>query len=153
MNEKIIENATTYDIRHGDHLTWERLTECRGVFITETRQGTAHHRDEDDNWCTKEGMWIEAGAGDGNTITIRRPVKELPTESGIVIVVNDGHKAIKAKGPRNGTVWYTKEAMLGSDGKWYGVWLSDTASPVTNLGPKFIIDDTWMIAPYQRTLK
>lgn len=74
-NVKIIENASPDDIQAGDHVAWEWGREMGGVIITERREGTAHHRDEEGNWHSKDGIWL-AGAvwpwQETPTITIRR---------------------------------------------------------------------------------
>lgn len=68
---KIIENAHLDDARPGDHITWEHTTTMQDVILTARREGTAHHRDGDGDWRTKEGRLITEG--EGITITIRRP--------------------------------------------------------------------------------
>ena len=86
MNKKnetsvqIIENARLDDVRPGDHVTWDDVEEEHGITCTLRREGIAHHRDLDGDWWTEDGMWITGGAGEGITITIRRPgpVKQEP---------------------------------------------------------------------------
>ena len=73
-NVKIIENATRDDVRPGDHITWEQTQSPDGATIYERREGIAHHRDHYGDWCTKGGMWLTDLAGEGTTITIRRPI-------------------------------------------------------------------------------
>ena len=79
QNVKIIENATRDDVRPGDHVVWERPVAERPVAerdatTTLRREGIAHHRDHYGDWCTKGGMWLTDLAGEGTTITIRRPI-------------------------------------------------------------------------------
>ena len=71
---QIIENASMYDVRPGDHITWEKTWAVRSVTATEFREGIAHHRNEDDAWCAKDGMWIAPSDGECTAITIRRPI-------------------------------------------------------------------------------
>ena len=72
-----------------------------------------------------------------------RPARELPTEGGIVIVANDGHDDIEAIGPVSGATWRTKEAVLGADGRWYGVWRLDARTPAAaSVAPEHITLDT-----------
>ena len=75
-----------------------------------------------------------------------RPVRELPTEGGIVIVANDGHDDIEAIGPVSGATWRTKEAVLGADGRWYGVWRLDARTPAAaSVAPEHITPGTWKV--------
>ena len=147
MNEKndpnvqVIENATRDDVRPGDHLILETPRLWRDVTITTRREGIAHHRDGDGDgdWCTEDGVWLTDFSDASGTLTIRRPVKELPTTPRTVIVPADGHEYIEAV--VSGVVWRTREAVLGLDGRWHGVWRAglvavgstsaDSITPVT----------------------
>ena len=119
---KIIENAALDDVRPSDHLTWERTMTMQDVTLTFRREGTAHHRDRDGEWRTKEDRLITDGEGAGITITIRRPVQDLPTEPGAVIVTNDGYEYIEAT--LNGETYYAREAVRSTEGLWLGAWRS-----------------------------
>lgn len=124
MTEKTetIENASRDDVRPGDHLIWTIITENGGVTLTYRREGIAHDRDDDGDWCTEEGRWITDGEREDTTLTIRRPVKELPTEDGAVIVPADGHEYITVTA--NGATWYVREAVRAREGLWLGAWRS-----------------------------
>ena len=71
-----IKNASPDDIRPGDYVVWSEAWEVRGVALTDRREGTAHHRNEDGDWCAESGMWITGAEWTGSTITIRRPITE-----------------------------------------------------------------------------
>lgn len=151
MNEKndpnvqIIENATRDDVRPGDHITWELNKRPDGATITERREGTAHHRDSFGDWWTDEGgVWLTLGAGEGVTITIRRPVQDVPTEPGTVIVPAEGREFIEAV--VGGIVWYANEAVLGPDARWHGIWRGGWGSmPIGYVAPGLITPGTWKV--------
>ena len=95
---KIIENAARDDVQPGDHVVWERPVAERPVAerdatTTLRREGIAHHRDHYGDWCTKGGMWLTDLAGEGTTITIRRPAQDLLNRGGTVIVPADAADA------------------------------------------------------------
>lgn len=69
-----IENATRDDGEPGDYIIWTESRESDGVAVTVRREGVAHHRSSDGDWCTEEGMRITFGEGEGITITIHRAV-------------------------------------------------------------------------------
>lgn len=148
MNEKndpnvqVIENATRDDVRPGDHVVWEESDTERGVTSIIHREGVAHDRDSQGDWCTEEGLYITAGEGEDVTLTIRRTVKELPTKPGVVIVPAGGHKRIMAE--EDGETWSARDAVLSWDGRWYGVWRSgdETHTFVARSG---ITPDTWKV--------
>ena len=71
---QVIENATRDDVRPGDHIVWEHTETLHGVTRTVRREGIAHHRDQEGDWCTEEGRWLTNGEDEGTTITIRRPI-------------------------------------------------------------------------------
>lgn len=121
-NVQIIENATRDDVRPGDHITWMCVEEIDSVTTKHHREGIAHHRDRDGDWRAKDEACITLG--EGTTLTIRRPTQELPTKPGTVIVVNDGHEYVEAV--VRGVVWRTREAVLGPDSRWRGVWRMDS---------------------------
>ena len=139
-NTKIIENATRDDIQTGDHVTWEYTGERDGVTTFERREGIAHHRNRNGDWCTEEGRYITYSEGYGRTITIRRAAKTLPDKMNSVIVPSDGHKRIEAV--MNGKTWYAREAVLGAYGLWVAAWRTDTDSiPVVK--SEEITEGTW----------
>ena len=76
QNMQIIENATLDAGRSGDHIVWEHTETFHGVTRTVRREGIAHHRDQEGDWCTEEGRWITNGEGEDIILTIRRPVAE-----------------------------------------------------------------------------
>ena len=139
-----IENATRDDVRPGDHITWEEAETTCGVTRNTRREGIAHHRDSLGDWVTAEGGWLTVGEGEGVTLTIRRPVKQLPNTADHkgVIVANDGHEAIEAT--TGGLVWRASEAVLGADGLWHGVWRGPEGwGAVISIDPEKITPDTW----------
>ena len=146
-NVQIIENATRDDVRPGDHVVWERPVAERPVAerdatTTLRREGIAHHRDHYGDWCTKGGMWLTDLAGEGTTLTIRRPAQELPTGLGAVIVAKEGGGGIEAT--VLGIVWRAREAVFGADGRWYGVWRS-TSGAISYAAPGQITPGTWKV--------
>lgn len=118
-NVQVIENASMYDVRPGDHITWEKTRVVRSVTATEIREGIAHHRNEDDAWCAEDGMWIAPCDGEGITITIRRTAPELPTEPDSVIERAEGHEYITAT--VFGETYRAREAILSGE-RWLAVW-------------------------------
>lgn len=72
QNVQIIENAALDAGRSGDHIVWEHTETLHGVTRTVRREGIAHHRDQEGDWCTEEDRWITNGEGEGVTLTIRR---------------------------------------------------------------------------------
>ena len=141
-NVKIIENATRYDVRPGDHITWERVTTIDGVTITTRYEGIARFRDEGGDWWTGGGMYITTD--DAATLTIRRTAPELPTKPGTVIVANDGHKFIKAE--VDGIAHRAREAVLGANGWWYGAWRKAEGDGLLSaMFPERISAPTWKV--------
>ena len=122
-NAQTIENATPDEVRQGDHITWERTDERGGLIYLERRGGTAHFRDEGGDWRTKDGQWITHGEGEGITLTIRRPVQDLPTEPGTVLDPADGHEYITAT--VGGVTYRAREAILLEPDHWHAAWRSD----------------------------
>ena len=150
MNEKndpnvqVIENATRGDVRPGDHLILETPRLWRDVTITTRREGIAHHRDGDGDWCTEDGVWLTDFSDASGTLTIRRPVMELPTTPRTVIVPADGHEYIEAV--VSGVVWRTREAVLGLDGRWHGAWrVGSGRLAVESTSSDSITPDTWKV--------
>lgn len=120
---KIIENATRDDVLPGDHITWDYTETFRGVTRTVRREGIAHDRGELDDWRTGDDGLITDGEEEGVTLTIRRPVQDLPTEPGTVIVNNDGGEYITATFA--GEVYRAREAILLDPDHWHAAWRSD----------------------------
>lgn len=116
-NVKIIENATRADVRSGDHLTWKWAQEIDGVTVKSSHEGIAHHQDEYGDWWTEGGMWLTSvGAG---TLTIRRPVQELPTASCAVIVPADGCEFILVTDA--GGWAFERMTYSAEHDRWYGM--------------------------------
>lgn len=146
-NVQVIENATRDDGRPGDHLTWEEVTTKGGVTRAVRHEGIAHHRDGDGDWCTEDGTWITlGGSGQGGvTITIRRTIQELPTELCAVIVAKEEGEYIEAV--VLGAVWRAREAVLGQDDRWHGVWRTGSGRvAVWHARPGNITPGTWKVA-------
>ena len=73
-----------------------------------------------------------------------RPVRELPTKPGTVIVPADGHEYIRATA--NGSFRRASEAVLGPDGRWHGVWRKASGRvPDTSISPSGITPGTWKV--------
>lgn len=148
MNEKndpnvqVIENATQDDVRPGDHLILERPRLWRDATITDRREGIAHHRDAARDWCTEDGVWLTDFSDASGTLTIRRPIKKLPTTPRTVIVPADGCEYIEAV--VSGVVWRTREAILSSDGRWHGVWRAGSVA-VGSTSADSITPCTWKV--------
>lgn len=143
MDFKIIENASLYDIRPGDHIIWERTWMMRGVTGIEHREGTAHHRNQDDDWCTEDGMWIAAGEGEGIDLTIHRPINDLPTDDGAVIVPIVENGVVEA-GYSN-IMYTTRHATYDSlTDTWVGLWKRTNGDyTIARMSPGNIIKTTW----------
>ena len=140
-NLKVIENATRKDVRPGDHVVFRHTWKRDGLTVSARREGVAHHQD-DGNWCTEEGMYITLGVGEDVTITIRRPVQELPTMLGTVIVPNDGCGAIEAV--VGVVVWRASVAVLDGDGRWHAVWRGGRLVS-RSTRPESITPGTWKV--------
>lgn len=120
---QIIENVTRDDVRPGDHMVWEHTETFHGVTRTVRREGIAHHRDELGDWQTGDDGLITDGEDEGITLTIRRPVQDVPTEPGEVIVNNDGGEYITAT--VRGVTYRAREAILLAPDHWHAAWRSD----------------------------
>ena len=125
-NVQTVENARLYDVRPGDHITWERTLTGRGVTIVERRDGIAHYRDNEGDWCSEEDLYITAGEGENITIRIRRTLGVLPSKPLTVIVPNDGHEYITAT--FGGVTYRAREAVLTRGGLWAGAWRSEEST-------------------------
>lgn len=93
--------------------------------------------------------WIDSyqGGPNGRTTSARSenpyrpaPTRELPTKFRTVIVPADGREYIEAE--VDGTVWRTREAILGLDGRWHGVWRAGRVA-VGSTSSDSITLDTW----------
>ena len=138
---KIIENATRDDVRPGDHVVFLHAWKRDGLTVTARREGVAHHLD-DGNWCTEAGMYITLGVSDDITLTIRRPVPELPTEDGAVIIANDGREFIEAR-VYNKT-YRAREAARHWTGGWHAAWRSGPEVRGV-VAPEDIAPGTWEV--------
>ena len=132
--------ATLDDGRPGDHITWEQTRVRYGLTITTRREGIAHRRDGDGDWCTAEGGWLTDGEGEGITLTIRRPVQDVPTEPGTVLEPADGHEYITATA--GGVTYRAREAILLDPDHWHAAWRSDEAVMPYIISER-IDADTW----------
>lgn len=138
-----IESATLDQGRAGDRIVWVRVSEMGGVIFVDRREGIAHHRDRlTGDWLTVAGVRITEGHGEGITITVHRPVCEMPTERLTAIVASDACERIEAQ--MDGRTWYAREAVLGWDGRWHAVWRSDELVWPSMLA-KYITEGTWKV--------
>ena len=113
--------------------------------------------DEDTIRAAREQGWDQAtrwidsyqGGPNGRTDSARsanphRPAQELPTENGAVIVPADGHEYIEAA--CFGVVWRAREAVLGLDGRWHGVWRRGAGvAAVGSVSPGRITPGIWKL--------
>lgn len=92
-----------------------------------------------------DGGWIDSGDyADLRAWNPYRPAQELPMEMGAVIVPADGHDCIEAAD--SGVVWRTREAVLGPDGRWRGVWRADSGPVViSSVSQARITPGTWKV--------
>lgn len=141
-NVKIIENASLDDVVPGDYLIWECVSESGGVTDRSIREGIAHSQDMDGEWYSKEDVWITDHLGD-STLTIRRPVKELPTKPGSVIAAADGREYIEAK--TEWGVYRAREAVFRADGFWLAAWRTDDQGRVGYITSDRITLGTWKV--------
>lgn len=93
--------------------------------------------------------WIDSyqGGPNGRTTSARsanpyRPVQELPTGFGAVIVAKEEGGCIEAT--VLGVVWRAREAVFGADGRWHGVWRS-TSGAISYAVPDQITPGTWKV--------
>ena len=93
--------------------------------------------------------WIDSyqGGPNGRTTSARsanpyRPVQELPTGLGAVIVAKEEGGSIEAA--VLGVVWRAREAVFGGDGRWHGVWRS-TSGAISYAAPDQITPGTWKV--------
>ena len=93
--------------------------------------------------------WIDSyqGGPNGRTTSARsanpyRPVQELPTGLGAVIVAKEEGGSIEAT--VLGVTWHAREAVFGGDGRWHGVWRS-TSGAISYAAPDQITPGTWKV--------
>ena len=96
--------------------------------------------------------WIDSyqGGPNGRTTSARsanphRPVQELPTEDGAVIVPADGREFIEASGPNGAAAQYCREAVYVAP-YCYGVWWRDGKAVHNGWRAKNITPGTWQVA-------
>ena len=96
--------------------------------------------------------WIDSyqGGPNGRTTSARsanphRPVQELPTEDGAVIVPADGREFIEASGPNGAAAQYCREAVYVAP-YYYGVWWRDGKAVHNGWRAKNITPGTWQVA-------
>lgn len=94
-------------------------------------------------------LWIDSyqGGPNGRTTSARsanphRPVQELPTEPGAVIVPADGHEYITAT--FDGETHRAREAILLGSGHWQAAWRSDEGVMVYVIA-EWIDPGTWKV--------
>jgi len=142
---KTFGGARLADILPNDHISRIYTRVFDGVTFVTRREGVANHQSEDGEWCTTEGGWLTLHGDDDDdaiVITITRAVMELPTVVGVTILSLDPDNPIEVV--IAGTKYYTHEAVYGPDGKWHGLFRSDT----TVLGfawAKDITSGTWKV--------
>ena len=93
-----------------------------------------------DPWTT-EGSCI--GRLDHGTWYVRRPVQELPTEDGAVIVPAEGREFIEAV--VDGKKYRAREAMRSPGDGWYAAWRSFAQMRLA-VDPENITPGTWKVA-------
>ena len=107
-----------------------------------TRVEAAHEQGWD-----QATLWIDSyqGGPNGRTTSARsanpyRPVQELPTEPGAVIVPADGHEYIEIRAGKKSR--RLTEAIFSCSVLWLGVWRSTDSTAVSAL-PEDITPGTW----------
>ena len=118
--------------------------DARGLFADEDALRAAREQGWD-----QATRWIDSyqGGPNGRTTSARsanpyRPVQELPTGLGAVIVAKEGGGGIEAT--VLGIVWRAREAVFGGDGRWHGVWRS-TSGAISYAAPDQITPGTWKV--------
>ena len=121
-------------VRVGDEVKWDYY----GLTMT----ATVACVDKTGSLYTAAGLHI--GVRSVGTWYVRRPVRELPTKCGTVIVANDGHKFIKAE--VDGIAHRAREAVLGANGWWYGAWRKAEGDGLLSaMFPEHISAPTWKV--------
>lgn len=143
QNIHIIEDASRDDVRPGDHITWTRVWERDGVAVKIIYEGIAHHRGDDDDWWTKGGMYITNGEDEGVTLTIRRPINDLPRHDEAVIVPIDEDGVVEAG--FSGMMYTTRHATYDSrTDTWVGLWRRTAGDTfIARMSPGNIVKYTW----------
>ena len=96
------------------------------------------HRDP---WTAEGGLIGPLVYG---TWYVRRPVQELPTKPGTVIVPAEGHEYIEAE--VGGIAHRAREAVLGANGWWYGAWRKAEGDGLLSaMFPEHISAPTWKV--------
>ena len=134
-----------------DPRPWESLGESDQVCVGDevkwdyyglTMTATVACVDKTGSLYTAAGLHI--GVRSVGTWYVRRPVPELPTKCGTVIVANDGHKFIKAE--VDGIAHRAREAVLGANGWWYGAWRKAEGDGLLSaMFPEHISAPTWKV--------
>lgn len=132
-----------------DARPWEPLIESDQVCVGDevkwdyyglTMTATVACVDKTGSLYTAAGLHI--GVRSVGTWYVRRAVQELPTKCGTVIVRADRHKYIEAE--VGGVIWRTREAILGLDGRWHGVWRAGQVA-VGSTSADSITPGTWKV--------
>ena len=166
MNEKKIEPTDAMVADVGVVKSWFGLTNVRDILglalnhpdaagLFECDHTDYVHVDEaatrveaarEEGW-DQATLWIDSyqGGPNGRTTSARsanpyRPVQELPTEPGAVIVPADGHEHITAT--VGGKTYHAREAIFSCSVLWLGVWRSTDSTAVSAL-PEDITPGTW----------
>ena len=130
-----------------DARPWEPLIESDQVCVGDevkwdyyglTMTATVARVDKTGSLYTAAGLHI--GVRSVGTWYVRRPVQELPTEDGAVIVPADGHEFIEQVGD---CAHYRRLAYEAASGRWIG-W--DTLNHEADaLFPRHITPGTWKV--------
>lgn len=124
---EIIDNAKIGDVKPGDTIVWEMVTDENGVRVTICRTAVAAYIGDDGDWCNENGIWLHWLKNTSAKMTIHRSIQKPPNEKGSVIVPAD----LRIEAVVNDRVWTTLEAICGNYGSYfgqygvyYGVWRS-----------------------------
>ena len=114
--------------------------EVRQEWYGVTRGGIVGRVDGNGDPWTAEGGYI--GPILGGIWYVRRPVQELPTEDGEIIIPADGHEHVEAV--VYGHTYYANAAML-VNGNWQAAWGTAIgwAAPISSMTPESITPGTW----------
>lgn len=122
-------------VRVGD----EVRQELRNLTITAV---VARVGADGDLWAAEDEFIGRLNIG---TWYVRRPVQEMPTEDGAVIVPADGREHIEAV--FDSRTWRAKEAILCASGWWRGVWRREPGygGATGIVPPECITPGTWKV--------